>query len=54
MKIPGRSGKLPGTYQVDADLAPSAEQCHWDGVDCPRLDHAAADGSLGTMVYIAR
>jgi hypothetical protein len=26
VKIPGRHGKLPGTYQVDADLASSAEQ----------------------------
>jgi hypothetical protein len=26
VKIPARGGKLPGTYQVDADLAPSAEQ----------------------------
>ena len=26
MKIPGHGGKLPGTYQVDADLASSAEQ----------------------------
>ena len=26
VKIPGRGGKLPGTYQVDADLASSAEQ----------------------------
>jgi hypothetical protein len=25
-EIPGRGGKLPGTYQVDADLAPFAEQ----------------------------
>ena len=25
VKISGRGGKLPGTYQVDADLAPFAE-----------------------------
>jgi hypothetical protein len=26
VKIPARGGKLPGTYKVDADLAPSAEE----------------------------
>jgi hypothetical protein len=26
VKIPGRGGKLAATYQVDADLASSAEQ----------------------------
>jgi hypothetical protein len=26
VKIPGRGGKLPGTYKADADLASSAEQ----------------------------
>ena len=28
-------------------------KCHRDGVNYPRLDHAAADGSLGTMIHIA-
>ena len=26
VEIPARGGKLPGTYQGDADLAPSAER----------------------------
>ena len=28
-------------------------KAHRDGVNHPRLDHAAADGSLGTMIHIA-
>jgi hypothetical protein len=27
--------------------------CHRDGVNYPGLDHAVADGSLGTMIHIA-
>jgi hypothetical protein len=29
-------------------------QCHRDEVNRPGLDHAAAAGSLGTMIHIAR
>jgi hypothetical protein len=52
----------PSSSEIDAEALsypafPEVVQlrkCHRDGVNRPRLDHAAADGSLGTMIHIAR
>jgi hypothetical protein len=44
-------GRAP-CYRAFFQVMP-LRKCHRDGVNYPRLDHAAADGSLGTMIHIA-